>query len=257
MPSGTDDTDGASHIEELVAALAQRLPAFDLDRLSRAAAAGPSGLAELRAVAPSPLLRDACVALTQAWKRRIRPEALWVSGLVAGAAAASRRDGQRGGIDVVWTGPDSGVDTARLTAPTIAELIGSAREEIWLVSFASRDDECILAALAAAVTRAVAITVVLERNVDNPHYTATADAYTGLDIRRLAWPASQRPPGAALHAKLIVVDRTTALVGSANLTGRAMTDNLECGVLLRGGPEPATIAAHLESLTRQGVLRPA
>ncbi|WP_425454039.1 phospholipase D-like domain-containing protein [Nocardioides immobilis] len=38
-----------------------------------------------------------------------------------------------------------------------------------------------------------------------------------------------------MHAKVLVVDRRTALVGSANLTGHALERNLECGLLVRGG----------------------
>lgn len=36
-----------------------------------------------------------------------------------------------------------------------------------------------------------------------------------------------------LHAKLIAADRHTALLGSANLTDRALSDNIELGVVLR------------------------
>lgn len=36
-----------------------------------------------------------------------------------------------------------------------------------------------------------------------------------------------------LHAKLIAADRHTAFLGSANLTDRALSDNIELGVVLR------------------------
>lgn len=36
-----------------------------------------------------------------------------------------------------------------------------------------------------------------------------------------------------LHAKVIAADRHTALLGSANLTDRALSDNIELGVVLR------------------------
>ena len=48
-----------------------------------------------------------------------------------------------------------------------------------------------------------------------------------------------------MHAKILVVDRRIALVGSANLTGHALERNLECGVLIRGGPVPGQLVAHL------------
>lgn len=57
-----------------------------------------------------------------------------------------------------------------------------------------------------------------------------------------------------MHAKLLVIDRMTALVGSANVTGHAMAANLECGVLLRGGETPERIHAHVTSLFDRGDL---
>jgi phosphatidylserine/phosphatidylglycerophosphate/cardiolipin synthase-like enzyme len=59
----------------------------------------------------------------------------------------------------------------------------------------------------------------------------------------------------ALHAKIIVVDDRIALVGSANLTGRAMEANLECGILIRGGRQPRAISEHIAELRAQGCLQ--
>jgi phosphatidylserine/phosphatidylglycerophosphate/cardiolipin synthase-like enzyme len=36
-----------------------------------------------------------------------------------------------------------------------------------------------------------------------------------------------------LHAKVVAADRHTAMLGSANLTDRALSDNIELGVVLR------------------------
>ena len=71
---------------------------------------------------------------------------------------------------------------------------------------------------------------------------------------RLRWPASHRSAGAALHAKILVVDRRLALVGSANFTGRGMESNLECGILIRGGPQPGAILDHIAELRTRGEL---
>jgi cardiolipin synthase A/B len=72
---------------------------------------------------------------------------------------------------------------------------------------------------------------------------------------RLRWRAEHRPPGAALHAKIIVIDEEVALVGSANFTGRAMATNLECGILVRGGPQPRAIRAHIDDLWARAELQ--
>jgi cardiolipin synthase A/B len=72
--------------------------------------------------------------------------------------------------------------------------------------------------------------------------------------RRLSWPLVRRPGGASMHAKVIVVDEEAALVSSANATGHAMTRNLECGVLIRGGSVPQRIRRHVFSLVERGEL---
>lgn len=235
---------------ELVIRLAEQLPASDLVALARAAEDGRSGLLALRARTASPIVRDACERLLEG----IPEIGGRLSGALAAAGAAFEAALRRQTADVVWTGPESDVDTGRLTAPVVAELIGEAQHELLLVSYASHDEPRIGDALAAAVDRGVDITLVVERPDDNPAFSGSGRAFPGLPARRLSWPLAIRPAGASLHAKLIVVDARTALVGSANLTGRAMVENLECGVLLRGGTHPRAIRDHVFGLFRSGLL---
>ena len=77
-------------------------------------------------------------------------------------------------------------------------------------------------ALNAAVEREVAVTLLVEQHENNRQFSSEAVPFSGLDAIRLHWPKAARPRGAALHAKIIVVDVRVALVGSANLTGYAM-----------------------------------
>src|SRR5579875_3418152 len=208
------------------ARLAGRLPAADVGGLARAALVGaPAGPA-------------------------------YRAGLLAGAARAIEQARRNQSVDVVWTGPESAVTTGRLTAAAVTDLIEQARREILLVSYATQTEQGISAALQAASARGVSITLLAERHADNPGYAPEAAPFPGLHATRLHWPAARRPPGAALHAKIIVVDDRIALVGSANLTSRAMETNLECGILIRGGPQPRAIRDHITGLRAAGVLLP-
>jgi phosphatidylserine/phosphatidylglycerophosphate/cardiolipin synthase-like enzyme len=45
------------------------------------------------------------------------------------------------------------------------------------------------------------------------------------------------------------------MIGSANLTSRAKEANLECGLLIRGGPQPEAIRRHIMDLWAKGDLR--
>jgi cardiolipin synthase A/B len=236
-PRTADPADWASQV-------AERLPASDVRRLARAAGGGPKAIRRLRAQTAAPVLRDACDQLLA----RTSGEDPYLAGLLAGAARTTERARQHQSIDVVWTGPGSSVTTSRLTAATVTELINEARREILLVSYATRTEPAIHAALAAAASRGVEITLLAENPADNPAYTAVGVPFPELAAIRLRWPASKRPPRAALHAKIIVVDDQIALVTSANLTNRAMEANLECGILIRGGPQPRAIRDHITGL---------
>jgi len=237
-------------VAEVVCDLAARLPPADVAHLGAAAGAGRPGLVDLRARASSAVVRAACDDLLAC----SAPSGQWLAGALRGASAASERAGRRQSIEVAWTGPESGVDSSRLTAPAIVDLMGEVTRELMVVSFATHDEVRIGDALHDAAARGVDIVLVTERTIDNPLYRGPAHAFPALRARRWAWPATARPTGAAMHAKAIVVDSRVALVGSANLTGRGLIDNLECGILIRGGPQPAAIRDHLWSLHSRGAL---
>jgi phosphatidylserine/phosphatidylglycerophosphate/cardiolipin synthase-like enzyme len=240
------------NVADWAAQLGERLPPADVRRLAAAAIRGEAGVSALRATAASTILREACDQLS---RRLPHVEPAYVAGLLAGAAQAVGRARRAQSVSVVWTGPESHVRSSRLTSATVVQLIAQARAELLLVSFATQTEPLISAALHEAAARGVAITVIAERHADNPSYTGSGAAFPGLAALRLYWPSADRPPGAALHAKVIVVDDEIALVGSANLTSRAMETNLECGILIRGGPQPRAIHDHIKDLYVEGHLR--
>jgi cardiolipin synthase len=58
-----------------------------------------------------------------------------------------------------------------------------------------------------------------------------------------------------LHAKAVTADQRAAFVTSANLTGNALTTNMELGLLVRGGSVPGRLNRHFDHLITQGALR--
>ena len=148
-------------------------------------------------------------------------------------------------VQPVWTGPEAAASNERLTLGVVADLIAEAEREILVVSYATAPGPAVREALVNAADRGVEITLLLERTVDNPAFGSHGEPFPGLRARRLCWPAKLRPAGASMHAKLLVVDRRTALVGSANLTGAALERNLEAGLLIRGGTLPGRLVDHL------------
>jgi len=51
-----------------------------------------------------------------------------------------------------------------------------------------------------------------------------------------------------MHAKVIAADRVTALLGSANLTDNAYTDNLEIGAVIHDPTAVASLVDHFATL---------
>ena len=115
----------------------------------------------------------------------------------------------------------------------------------------------VLDRLAAARRRGVQITFVIDRSY-NPGGNAPDHNWEPLRTNR---PNDAPRPAvyswsddddriAKLHAKVLVVDRRDLLVTSANLTGDAMSSNLELGARLIGEPAEQAHDHILDLITR-------
>lgn len=219
------------------------LPRPFVAALAAAALEGPGQMSALVRDTAAPASRSAARQAKEIVKAGDGP---YLAGLIRGYAAAAAES-----VDVrpVWTGPASTVAGSRLTIAVVADLIAEARQEIVLVSYATYPPAGVTAALSEAADRGVGVTLLLERAEDKPGWNGLFEPFPDLAAQVLCWPLAERPAGASLHAKVLVVDRRVALVGSANLTAFAMERNLECGLMVRGGDVPRQIAEHLTSAT--------
>jgi phosphatidylserine/phosphatidylglycerophosphate/cardiolipin synthase-like enzyme len=236
---------------DIIVRAADQLPERDMAALAAALTSSHDGLSRLRARASSAILRTACDTMQSAVAAT---SASFAAGMLMGILRA--RQPQRSAVDVVWSGPSSSVTTSRLTSAVVVDLVDEAVAEVLLASYAMHSEPALAAALSRAVQRGVRITFVAERAADNPSFHGPRVAFAHVPARRLRWPADRRPAGACLHAKILVVDRIVALVGSANVTTSAMERNLECGVLVRDRIVAADIARHVDELVRAGELMP-
>ncbi len=206
-------------------------------------------------IGAQPGANDAIAQLAEAWAATTALTGAGVAvALRIGLVARRRADARRS--RPVWTGPGSS-GAQRLTSTVLRDLLTSARERILMVSFAAYTLSNLAKDLEDAVGRGCEIDVVFETADDSsggyidPHSTPFG-AVQG--IRRWRWPADQREPGGLLHAKVLAVDGRRALVGSANLTYRALTANIEAGVLVEDPDLAASIEQHVRTLMDQGVL---
>jgi cardiolipin synthase C len=260
----------------VVADLAGRLPAGHVMAWARVLRSVPSGGAAsapaleagLLEARPGFAMAGAAARLIAAWQAADPP----VSGaavalaLESAAYVAAGAEARRG--DVVISGPTSGTAAARLTSSVISELIHDCRESLLVVSFAAFGVPEVVRELKAAAGRGVRIDLVLETTADEGGtlrgHVGAAAAFA--EIRQNAtfwvWPAARRPAvgasRAALHAKLVAADERVALIGSANLTDKALAVNLELGVIIRDPDVVGGMVRHFRALMEpsSGILEP-
>ena len=178
---------------------------------------------------------------------------------LAGLAAGYSQRAAEVSVETVWSGPGSHHVPVRATAAVLGDVVREARHELLLMTYSARPHQPLSDALGAAISRGVAVTVVVETlhgagsalSGDEPY-----QAFTGIPgIELWHWPTSQRTEsGAKMHAKLAVADRRVLLVTSANLTQSGVTKNIEAGLLIRGGTVPVRAAEHIDALRSAGIL---
>lgn len=178
------------------------------------------------------------------------------------AAVIDERGIQLRPTEVVWTGPEPVGATSRDTAAVVAGMFRDAEREV-LVSCFSLDHatpaQSLFAPLhATMVKRAVKTSIFFDvewcaKAAGKSRVEAThAGVFLGL-----YWPfgapfpdlffdprALESGPPCSMHAKMVVVDRRFVLVGSANLTDRGQTRNVELGVKLDDVSLGERIAEH-------------
>ena len=135
-----------------------------------------------------------------------------------------------------------------------SELVDTARERLFVVSYVAYKTGLVFDALKAAAGRGVSISFLLERE-QSQGGSITIDSIDQFrphfpDAAFYVWDGD-----GAVHAKCAVADASVALVTSANLTGKAMNDNMELGLLVRGGPLPRKLSDFLDRLVVENIVR--
>jgi phosphatidylserine/phosphatidylglycerophosphate/cardiolipin synthase-like enzyme len=169
-------------------------------------------------------------------------------------------------LAVAWTGPAPPGGTFRRTDQVLLQIIGAARKELWLVSFAGYNLPDVRDALVATAERDVNLHLIIE-SPEESQGKVTFSALEGLG-KRLAeiatvyvWPLEKRTRNekgqhGSLHVKCALADDRDLFVSSANLTEFAMSLNMELGLVMRGGDLPTQVGRHFRWLIEWGYLVP-
>ena len=178
----------------------------------------------------------------------------------ASSATASLAAGASS-VELVWTGPATGMVPIRHTAQVLTGLIDEARGRLFLVSFVAYHVGGVIDALRRALERGVEVGILLEQSKEHGG-NVTVDSIAMLRshlpcVQLYEWDkaTAAASPTASVHAKCAVADGAVAFVTSANLSDAAMERNMELGVFLRGGQVPGLLDRHLAALVTTRQLR--
>lgn len=252
-----------NEIWQLVSEIAVRLHP---DRISLVAEeiaklSGPAVFGKVRSSFGPGLDTRLIDALKNAWRTSgsLPPEAL--AAAFRGASATASLIGEREKMELVWTGPATGMVAPRHTEQALLEVISSARRRLFFVSFVAYAVESVNAELRDAADRNVQIDILLEASEEDGgkirHHDSVGAMKKLLPSATIyEWiPETDHQDYKAVHAKCAVADAKVAFITSANLSTAALERNIEVGVLVKGGSLPRALHHQLDALVTTKIIR--
>lgn len=137
----------------------------------------------------------------------------------------------------------------RETAGAVASIIGAALESIDICTFVISHIDELQPLFESAVNRGVRVRLLVDiasLRSDDGRKALRNIAQVSEKVEIRVWNGSEKE--STLHAKFLLVDSNSAFVTSANITGRALTNNVELGVILMSNPSTRSIALLFDRL---------
>lgn len=201
-------------------------------------------------------------SLDKCWCKNPDITPLELAAALRGAAATASIIKKRESIEMVWTGPSTGLIPTRHTAQVLREVIDSAGRQLLISSFVAYKIDSIKQALERAIDRNVEIEILLESStshggrVDHDSIAVLRQLFPKIIL--YVWSAEHKNKtneiNGCVHAKFAVADGDKAFITSANLTAAAMERNMEMGVLVSGGDLPNRLSRHFKALINTRVI---
>lgn len=171
------------------------------------------------------------------------PHLFWAA---RGLAIGLREAGDRS--EVIVASAPIRIDQ-RETAGAVASIIGAASESIDICTFVISHIDELQPLFESAVNRGVRIRLLVDRaslKSDDGRKALQNIAQVSDKVEIRVWNGSEQE--STLHAKFLVVDNSSVFLTSANITGRALTNNVELGVILKSKPSTRSIALLFDRL---------
>lgn len=173
-----------------------------------------------------------------------------------GASATAMIHEKSASVELVWSGPSVGIIPVRHTEQVLCEVINSASNHLFIVSFVAYEVPSITKALQNAISRNVKVNILFESSIERGGRVNVDSVKTMKETVPEAnyylWQVGTFT--GAVHAKCAVSDGHIAFITSANLTMAAMERNIELGVLVKGGHLPEELRKQLDALVATGMV---
>jgi phosphatidylserine/phosphatidylglycerophosphate/cardiolipin synthase-like enzyme len=157
-------------------------------------------------------------------------------------------------VEILGTGSEFTKQGIRSTEPVIEEIIMQASQEIQILAYVFTSKALhILNLVENAAKKGVRTTVIVndlqsQEEVIKTKLRAMEASFSHVHVFNFADNTKRQ-----LHAKIVVVDRKKAVIGSANFSWGGMYSNYEIGLLVEG--EPAWKIAQLVDSIRTELSR--
>jgi len=184
-----------------------------------------------------------------------------LAAMLLAAGHMSEKASKQQSTELVWTGPTTPFVSTRRTEQALLQVIDSAKQTLFVTSFVAYDVSTIVKALNDASSRGVSISMLLESSQGQGgsiSFDVIGKMRTLVPSAQLfAWRERATPyADGRVHAKVAVADGIACFITSANLTGHAMEQNMEAGVLVSGGHIPRLLLDHLQALVNTKTVSP-
>ena len=242
---------------EIIAEMTARMPTDTLMHLADEIQS-IDDVSELYTIQFNPNLRSLCNRFLNTCES-LNCSTTVIASTLRGACSVVSVLNQRTAVNLVWTGPQTEYISIRHTESVLTEMIYSARNQLFMVSFVAYHAPAILGALHNALERGVRVRMLLEasknqggRQVDHDSLGLMQRALPEIEL--FQW--MQRNAKGVVHAKCAVTDAERLFVTSANISEAALEHNIEAGVLITGGEAPKQMMRHLQALIDTRVIVP-
>lgn len=177
-------------------------------------------------------------------------------------------------FELVLSGPSTDAVRTRDTGAVYSELIETAKEEVMIASYAIYNGQELFAPLIRKHEEIDNFQTKLYLDIPRRKGDTTVSemliARYRQDFFAKQWQSEKAPElyyfapsleldwktRASMHAKLVIVDRSTVFLSSANLTKAAQTKNIEVGGLIWNQSTARRLSDHFAALVNTGSFRP-